>query len=402
MTITDTSDSTPAQRPDGPEPIGTVIIGAGQTGLSTAYFLTRAGVTCVVLDENERVGDQWRKRYDSLRLNTPAQYDGLPGMPFPAAHGSCPTGAQMADHLEKYARTMGLTVRHKIRVRSVDRQPDGSYLIVTSQGVIAADNVVVAGGAEHLPRVPELADQLDPGIRQLHSSGYRNPAQLLPGPVLVVGAGQSGADIALEIARAGHETWLSGRPTPEIPVPFDSRRARAALPVLWFLVNHVFTVRTPIGRRMQPAIRAGAAPLLRVKRADLAAAGVHLTEARTVGVDDGRPSLADGTVLDVANVVWCTGFRQGFGIVRPGVTGPDGYPAGDGGIVTESPGLYFVGLIFQTAFASMLIGGAGRDSRRIAEHIAARSQVGRNRRPCIPPSTARDVPVVEPAPGLPR
>lgn len=192
--------------------------------------------------------------------------------------------------------------------------------------------------------------------------------------MLVVGAGQSGADIALEVAQAGHETWLSGRAKPELPVPFDSRRARAVLPVLWFLVNHVFTVQTPIGRRMQPAIRTGSAPLLRVKRADLAAADVHLTEARTVGVDDGRPVLAAGIVLDVANVVWCTGFRQEFGFVHPGVTGDDGYPVGDGGIITDSPGLYFVGLIFQTAFASMLIGGAGRDSERIAAHIAARTR----------------------------
>ena len=134
----------------------------------------------------------------------------------------------------------------------------------------------------------------------------------------------------------------------------------------------VFTVRTPIGRRMQPAVRRGGAPLARVKRADLAAAGVHLSEARTMVADDGRPALADGTVLDVANVVWCTGFRQDAGLVHPDPTADDGYPRGDGGIVTDVPGLYFVGLIFQTAFASVLIGGAGRDARRIADHIAAR------------------------------
>jgi putative flavoprotein involved in K+ transport len=225
-----------------------------------------------------------------------------------------------------------------------------------------------------MPRVPDCAADLDPGIRQLHSSGYRNPGQLLPGAVLVVGAAQSGADLALEIARAGHETWLSGRPMPEVPVPFGSRRMRLGLPVLWFLANHVFTVRTPMGRKMQPAIRQGGTPLIRVRRADLAAAGVHLTEARAVGVDDGRPALADGTVLDVANVVWCTGFRQEFGLVSPDVRGDDGYPRGDGGIVTDLPGLYYVGLLFQTAFASMLIGGAGRDAKRIAAHIAARAR----------------------------
>jgi putative flavoprotein involved in K+ transport len=353
---------------------GTVIIGAGQTGLATAYFLGRAGVPCVVLDEHARVGDQWRRRYDSLLLNSPAQYDGLPGRPFPAPKWSYPTGADMADHLERYADDMGIDVRSGVRVSAVEQQADGTWLIATSGGELAAENVVMACGAEHQPKVPDIAGELDPGIRQLHSSGYRNPGQLLPGPVLVVGAAQSGADIALEIVRAGHETWLSGRAMPEIPVPFGSRRMRRALPVLWFLANHVLTTGTPIGRRMQPEIRKGGTPLLRYKRADLAAAGVHLTEARTVGADDGRPVLDDGTVLDVANVVWCTGFRQEFGLVRPDPTGDDGYPRGDAGIVTDLPGLYYVGLLFQTAFASMLIGGAGRDAQRVAAHIAARTR----------------------------
>jgi putative flavoprotein involved in K+ transport len=372
MTITERSDSTGPGTEQQPERLGTVIIGAGQTGLATAYFLGKAGIACVVLDEHPRVGDQWRRRYDSLLLNSPAQYDGLPGLPFPAPRGSYPTGAEMGDHLERYVEHMGISVRSGVAVSAVDQRPDGSWLLTTSDGEIAAENVVVACGAETRPRVPDFAAALDPGIRQLHSSGYRNPSQLLPGPVLVVGGGQSGADIALECVQAGHETWLSGRAVPEVPIPFGSRRMRMGLPLLWFAANHVLSVRTPVGRRVQPKIRnGGVAPLLRVRRADLAAAGVHLSEGRTVGVDEGRPVLADGTLLDVANVVWCTGFRQEFGMVRPDPTGEDGYPRGDGGIVEDLPGLYYVGLIFQTAFASMLIGGAGRDAKRIAARIAA-------------------------------
>jgi putative flavoprotein involved in K+ transport len=372
MTTTQHSPVEPAER--HPERLGTVIIGAGQTGLATAYFLGRAGVPCVVLDEHARVGDQWRQRYDSLLLNSPAQYDGLPGMPFPAPKWSYPTGAEMGDHLERYARAMEIVVRPGVHVSAVEQQADGSWLITTSGGELVAENVVVAGGAEQLPKVPDVAAELDPGIRQLHSSGYHHAGQLLPGPVLVVGAAQSGADLALDIVRAGHDTWLAGRAMPEIPVPFGSRRMRRALPVLWFLANHVLSTRTPMGRRMQPEVRRGGTPLLRYKRADLAAAGVHLAEARVVGSDDGRPVLDDGTVLDVANVVWCTGFRQEFGLVRPDVTGDDGYPRGDAGIVTDLPGLYYVGLLFQTAFASMLIGGAGRDAKRIAAHITARTR----------------------------
>jgi putative flavoprotein involved in K+ transport len=372
MTTTQLSTVEPAER--SPERLGTVIIGAGQTGLSTAYFLGRAGVPCVVLDEHARVGDQWRQRYDALRLNSPAQYDGLPGLPSPAPRWSYPTGAEMGDHLELYAHVMDIAVRRGVAVRSVDQQADGTWLLTTSDGDLAAENVVVACGAEQIPKVPDVAGELDPGIRQLHSSDYRNPGQLLPGPVLVVGAGQSGADLALAFVQAGHETWLSGRAMPEVPVPFGSRRMRFALPVLFFLAKHVMTVRTPMGRRMQPQVRRGGAPLLRVRRSDLAAAGVHLVESRTTGADDGRPRLADGTVLDVTNVVWCTGFRQEFGLVSPDPTGDDGYPRGHAGVVEDLPGLYYVGLLFQTAFASMLIGGAGTDAKRIAAHIAARAR----------------------------
>src|SRR5215218_3976457 len=229
MTTTERA-GTPATPADHePERLGTVIVGAGQTGLATAYFLGRAGVPCVVLDEHPRVGDQWRRRYDSLLLNTPAQYDGLPGLPFPAPRGSFPTGAEMGDHLERYVAVMGLAVRSGVVVHGVDRQPDGTWLLSTSAGALLAENVVVASGAEQVPSVPDIAAELDPGIRQQHSSGYRDPDGLLPGPVLVVGAGQSGADIALEVARAGHETWLAGRAMPEVPLPFGSRRMRMAL-----------------------------------------------------------------------------------------------------------------------------------------------------------------------------
>src|SRR4051812_6545591 len=153
MTSTRQTDNTATQQAHEPERLGTVIIGAGQTGLATAYHLGRKGVPCVVLDEHERVGDQWRHRYDSLQLNTPAQYDGLPGLPFPAPRFSFPTGTEMGDHLERYVAAMEIDVRSGVEVHAVERQPGGGYELVTSQGTLAAENVVVACGAEQLPRV---------------------------------------------------------------------------------------------------------------------------------------------------------------------------------------------------------------------------------------------------------
>ena len=298
--------------------------------------------------------------------------DNLPGMPFPAPRHSFPTGRDMADYLEAYVERHGIDVLPHTSVRGVHRLGDGSYRVDCGSRQINATNVVVATGGEHHAQVPEISADLDPGIRQLHSSGYHDPSQLLPGGVLVVGAGQSGADLALEAARAGHETWLSGRITGEVPFELGSRKSRVTLPVLFFLAHHVLTTRTPIGRKVQPTIRAGGAPLVRVKSRDLEAAGVHLVPSRTTGSVEGRPQLEDGTVMDVQNVLWCTGFRQDFEFIHPSVTREDGWPADQGGVVPESPGLFFVGLLFQRGFYSMLIGGAGRDAKYIARRIRRR------------------------------
>ncbi|EWT02311.1 portal protein [Intrasporangium oryzae NRRL B-24470] len=357
------------------EHIDTVIVGAGQAGLATAYYLGRAGVPCLVLDEHDRVGDQWRRRYDSLLLNTPAQYDSLPGWAFPAPRWTFPSSTDMGDYLEAYAGRFAIDVRHGTPVTSIEQQADGTWVVCCDGAELAARNVVVAIGGERHPKVPALAAEVDPGIRQLHSSTYRNPGQLLPGPVLVVGAGQSGADLAQEAQRAGHQTWLSGRVRGQSPTPVDSRRAHVLLPVLWFLANHVLTTSTPAGRRMKPVVRMGGTPLVRTRTTDLDAAGVTRVEARTEGTEGGLPRLADGQVLDVANIIWCTGFRQDFSLIRPSVTGEDGWPVDEAGVVPGASGLYFVGLLFQRGFYSMLIGGAWRDARRIAEHIAGRPPV---------------------------
>ena len=358
----------------GPDDLGTMIIGAGQAGLSTAYFLGKAGLPCVVIDEHARVGDQWRARYDSLKLNTPARYDSLPGMRFPAPPGSYPSGREMADYLESYVAEMGIQVLSGMPVSRVERQADGSWAVTAGGTHHVAGNVVVASGSERLPKVPEFGADLDPGIRQIHSSDYRSPGQLLPGPVLVVGAGQSGADIALELAQAGFETTLAGVVPGEVPVPFGSRRSRLGFRVLWFAANHVLTLRTPIGRKMRPAVRSHGAPLVRVRRPELDAAGVRRIESRAIRAEGGLPVLESGDVLDVANVVWCTGYTRDFGFIHPSVTGPDGWPIEDGGVSPSAPGLFFMGLLFQRGFYSMLIGGAWRDAAFIADHIAARER----------------------------
>ena len=356
------------------EHVETLIVGGGQAGLAVGYHLKSRGHDFVILDANERVGDSWRKRWPSLRLYSPATADGLPGMPFPARRYDYPTGREMADYLESYAERFELSVRKGVTVDALERDGDAYVALVGSRS-ISADNVVVASGVfQHdRPVVPEFARELDPGIRHLHSADYRSPEQLQPGSVLVVGASHSGADIAFEVAQAGHPTILSGPDRGQLPFNIHSRLAYVVFPLLRFVATRVLTVSTPIGRKARPEIRSHGGPLIRVKRRDLDAAGVERVLERTVGVEGGKPRLDDGRVVDVANVVWCTGFRNDYSWIRfPIPIDEDGFPEQERGAVPSSPGLYFVGLLFLHSFASMLVLGAGRDGEHVAQHIARR------------------------------
>ena len=353
--------------------VNTVVVGAGQAGLSTAYHLRKHGVPCLVVDDGNRVGDVWRRRWDSLRLFTPARHAGLDGLPFPAAPFSFPTKDEMADYLETYARTFSLPVRLGTRIDRISRIGDG-FLLVSGDRRIEATNVIVAMAQYQRPRVPAFASDLAAGIRHLHSLEYKSPAQLRPGGVLIAGAGNSGAEIALEVVKS-HRTWLAGPDTGHVPFRIDGLPARMGLTrlVLRVLFHRVLSIATPIGRKVRPKVLHKAAPLIRVKPKGLLASGVERTP-RVAGVRDGLPLLDDGRVLDVANVIWCTGFDAGFSWIDLPIFGPDGQPRHDAGVVTSEPGLFFVGLHFQYAFSSDMIHGVGRDAARIADAVALRNR----------------------------
>lgn len=364
------------------ERIETLVIGGGQAGLAAGYHLARQGLPFLILEGADRVGDAWRKRWDSLRLFTPARYDALPGRPFPASPHYFPTKDEFADYLERYAVECELPVRTGTRVDRLTREGD-RYVATAGERRFEAEHVVVAMSNYQRPRTPAFAAELDPGIRQLHSAEYRNPGQLRPGGTLIVGAGNSGSEIAMELARH-HRVWMSGRSTGEIPFRPRSLPGRHLLGplVLRFLFYRVLTVDTPIGRRARPKIISRGGPLIRVKKRDLAAAGVERV-GRTAGVKDGWPVLEDGRVMNVANVVWCTGFETGFHdwIDLPvHDDDPDGghahEPRHTRGHLPDHPGLYFLGLHFQRALSSAMIHGVGRDAGEIVRAIAER-RVGR-------------------------
>jgi putative flavoprotein involved in K+ transport len=365
------------------ERVETLVIGGGQAGLSVGYELARRGLPFLILDADERVGDSWRRRWDSLRLFTPARYDGLAGFPFPAKSDVFITKDEMADYLEAYAARFRLPVRHGARVDGLSRRGD-RFLVTAGERRYEADQVVVAMANYQVPRLPDFAPALDSGIVQLHSRDYRNPSQLASGGVLVVGVGNSGADIALETART-HATWLAGKEAGHVPFRIQGWLARHFLVrVVRFVGHRVLTQGTPIGRRLAPTLLHRTAPLVRVKPADLTAAGI-VRVPRVVGVRDGRPLLADDRTLDVATVIWCTGFHPGFSWIHLPVLGDDGLPRHERGVAVEEPGLYFVGLHFLYAMSSDTVNGVGRDADRIAKAIAVRV---RDARPVPAPNPA--------------
>ncbi|HMI92606.1 MAG TPA: NAD(P)-binding domain-containing protein [Polyangiales bacterium] len=352
-------------------PLDVIVIGAGQAGLSVGYHLKQRGLRFVILDGHARVGDTWRRRWDSLRLFTPASLDGLDGMPFPARSDYFPTKDEMGDYLEAYAKRFALPVRCGVVVERVSKQ-NGRYLVKAGALELEAAHVVVAMASYQQPRVPAFAAELDPGIVQLHSSAYRNPAQLKPGALLIAGAGNSGSELAVELGRS-HEVHMAGRDTGHVPFRMTSWLGRNVLCrlLLRIVFHRLLTVSTPMGRKARPQIISKGGPLIRVRPEALAAAGVART-ARIAGVRDGRPLLEDGRALDVANVIWCTGFDPGSSFIDLPVFDEQGQPRHERGVVGEEPGFYFVGLAFLYAMSSTMVHGVGRDAAFIVKTIAAR------------------------------
>jgi len=354
------------------EHVDVVVIGGGQAGLSMGYHLARAGVKrFLILDASGRVGDSWRQRWDSLRLFSPARFDGLDGMPFPAPPRYCPTKDEMADYLEAYARRFLLPVRNGVRVDGVSK--DGErYLVTSGAQRFTAREVVIAMADYQKPKLPTFAGELAPAIVQLHSSAYRRPAQLRPGTVLLVGAGNSGAEIAIELRNAGHPVVMAGPEVGNIPAWFQTTLGQVLVAPLLFrgIFHRLLTESTRVGRKAK-AKGHGATPLIRTLPVHLAAAGVQRV-GRVRGVQAGRPMLEDGTVLDVENVIWTTGFHPGFSWVHLPVFDEHGSPRQYRGVVAESPGLYFIGLQFLYAMSSSMIHGVGRDAGYVAERIAGR------------------------------
>ena len=348
------------------ERVSTVVIGAGQAGLAAGHELAARDVDVLIVTAESRVGDNWRRRWDSLRLFTPAAHSGLPGMPFPAPPTHLPDKDEVADYLERYAERFDLPVRLDTRVDTLGW--DGERYVLRSGGsTIEADNVVVATGPFQRAYIPAVGSRLSPAVHQLHSSEYVSPFELRDGPALVVGAGNSGAQIALELARF-RKVSLAGRDTGHLP-----RRllGRDIFDWIWPLMMR-FTLDTRLGRRLRRRMSGGDA-LIGIPEPELTKSGVvrvgRLTDER------GGLPICGGEVLEPRVIVWATGFRPDYRWINLPAFDAEGYPRHRRGVATNAPGLYFVGLRFQYRMTSSLLGGVGADAAFIADQVAQRCEL---------------------------
>ena len=338
-----------------------VVVGGGQAGLAIGYLLARQGRQFTILEAADAPAAAWRERWDSLRLFTPVRYDSLPGRVFPGRPDSYPGRDDVVDYLTAYARDLELPVELRSAVRAV-RQGDGGYLVELDDRAYEAEQVVIATGPFQVPRVPALAERLDPDVVNFHSSRYRTPHDVPAGPVLVVGGGNTGYQIAEELART-HEVHLSigTRQTP-LPQRILGRDLFGYLEATG-LMNK--TVESRIGRRMQHReTLIGSSP-----RAARRRHGIQL-HGRTEDASGREVRFGDGSRVSPGAVVWATGFALDHSIVQLPVFDADGRLVHRRG-VTASPGLYFLGLPWQHTRGSALLGWVKDDAEHLAGRIAS-------------------------------
>jgi putative flavoprotein involved in K+ transport len=341
-----------------------VVIGGGQAGLATAWHLAQRGLRYVVLEANDQLGSSWRGRWDSLTLFTPAQFDGLPGLPFPAPAGTYPGKDAVADYLRDYVDATALNIELNARVIRLDRSHNG-FVVHTADRTFSADQVVVATGPFQVPVIPTAATGLADSVTQIHSASYRSPQSLPEGTVLVVGGGNSGFQIAEELAADRRVELSIGTVNTLLPQRLLGRD------LFWWLTQ-LRLLRVSAGSRLGRRMQSRGEFVIGTSRKRLETAGVRI-RPRLVATTGRTATFADDSTLDVDVVVWATGYRADYSWIDvPGVL-RDGRVVHRRGI-TDVPGLYFIGLTWQHTRGSALLGFVAEDARHLAHHARLHSQ----------------------------
>ncbi|KKO54346.1 flavin-containing monooxygenase [Paenibacillus sp. DMB20] len=350
-----------------------LIIGAGQAGLAAAYWLKRAGVRFLALERGSGAGEAWASRYESLRLFTPRTHSALPGLKLEGEPAGFPSKGEMSLYLKKYAELFELPIQYETKVTSV-RQENGLFAVSTSRGYFRAEQLIIATGPFQKPRLPAFSGAVPDDIVHLHSSLYKHPSQLQDGNVLVVGGGNSGAQIAVELSN-GRETFLAvSRPPRYLPMTV------AGEAIFWWL-DRLGLLRADssswIGRRLR---RAGD-PIFGYELKQAVRCGKVILKRSAVGFGSGGVRFEDGSELDVRNIVWATGFDSGYEWLHvKEALDHHGRVLHNRGM-SPVKGLYYVGLPWQTHRGSALLAGVGRDAREIVNAIIERGDKHGKRAP---------------------
>ncbi len=335
-----------------------IVVGAGQAGLSLGCWLKRQQCSFLLLEAGPRIGESWRKRYDSLVLFTPRRYSALPGLAFSGDPEGRPTKDEMADYLQTYADHFALPIQMDTGVVGMHKHGE-TFLLQTTQGTYQAVTVIVATGPFHHPRIPAFASALSQEVQQLHSASYHNPSQIPAGPVLVVGAGDSGAHIAAELAHAHPVSLAAAHPLYFVPLTLLGKS------LFWYL-DHLRLLEVDGERSLGRWLKAQPEPVLGLELKQVLRERQVQIRPRATSAQGNVVQFADGSQAQVRTVIWATGYRQDFSWLRmPGLPDACGQPR-EQRKVSSTPGLFFLGFPWQPSRGSALVGWVGKDARRLA------------------------------------
>ncbi len=340
-----------------------LVVGAGQAGLTVGYYLKRAGLRFLIVDAADHVGSAWRQRWESLVLFTPRRYNAMPGLSFDGHPDQEPTRDEVVEYLDRYATELNLPVELSSRVIALDRR-EGRYAAELPAGTILADQVVVATGPFQQPWIPSFAVSVGSDVYQTHSTGYRRPSDVPPGRVVVVGGGNTGYQIAEELA-ADHKVVLAvgSRQTP-LPQRLLGRQ------LFWWLTKlgmQRISVESRLGKRLS-----GRETLIGSSPTKAKRKGVTL-KPRVLAASGRTVRFADGTETEADAIIWATGYQPDYSWIKLPVFDERGRPQHRRG-VTDQPGLYFLGLQWQYTRGSALLGFVSDDARYVAQQITSDSR----------------------------